>query len=469
MKVITNSKDLEMEIVDLLHLFGEDKDDGTSLFHEENIYNDICVNNFKIVDGQKEEFFGFENHLRISLTPLKSKSFRKRFVKNNLYDLISKRKKTTLPWGSLTGIRPTKLARDLIESGEVKEHLITEFLQKEFRVSAQKAKLVREILKNQKCIIRNDNLIDIYVNIPICPSRCLYCSFISNELSKVRDLVDSYLDCLIKEIKAAKEIISKKNFVVRNMYIGGGTPSVLTETQLDRLLSELGFPVSEFTVECGRPDTITEGKLEVLKKHGVTRISINPQTFCDATLKRIGRNHKVSDVLDSYSLALQYGFSVNMDIIAGLPGENKAQFTRTLNSLLELAPDNLTIHTLSIKNGAILRDKSMESMPEKDIAKAISEAEEKVMSCGYKPYYLYRQKNQLGGLENVGFFRDNVCVFNIESMEETVTIMALGANAASKRIFNLENRIERSFNHKFIEDYIKDIDEMIERKKKFFN
>lgn len=470
MKVFTKSEDLEMDIVDLLRLFEKDKEDGISLFHEENFLNDICVNTFTIEENNKKSMYGFENKIPQNLTPLKLKSFRKRFVKNNLYDLLSKLYNKKLPWGSLTGIRPTKLARDLIESGEVKEYVIAEYLQKEFRVSEQKAKLVAKILKNQRGMIRNDNLIDFYVNIPICPSRCLYCSFISNELSRVQDKVETYIDCLIKEIREAKKIISEKSYIVRNIYIGGGTPTVLTAEQLDRLLKEITFSVNEFTVECGRPDTITREKLEVLKKYGVTRISINPQTFCDATLKRIGRKHKVEDVINAYAMALEYDFDINMDVIAGLPGEGKGQFTKTINTLLELAPHNLTIHTLSLKNGSLLRDQEDKGLAIFDLNKALQEAEEKVMAHGYKPYYLYRQKNQLGGLENVGFFRDeNLCMFNIDSMEEITTIMAVGANSASKRVFNYENRIERSFNVKFIDDYIRQIDEMIARKKTFFS
>lgn len=469
MKIWTKSEDLEMDIADLLRLFDKDKEDGTSLYHEENFLNDICVNTFTIEDDKGKSVYGFENKIPQDLTPLRYKSFRKRFVKNNLYDLLSKKYNQKLPWGSLTGIRPTKLARDLIESGEVKEYVIAEYLQKEFRVSEQKAKLVAKILKNQRGMIRNDNLIDFYVNIPICPSRCMYCSFISNELSRVQDKVETYIDCLIKEIRAAKQIISEKSYIVRNIYIGGGTPTVLTAEQLDRLLTEITFSVNEFTVECGRPDTITREKLNILKKYGVTRISINPQTFCDATLKRIGRNHKVEDVINAYSLALEYDFAINMDVIAGLPGEAKGQFTKTINTLLELAPHNITIHTLSLKNGSMLKEKNDKTMTTFDVERAMQEAEDKVMSNGYKPYYLYRQKNQLGGLENVGFFRDeNICMFNIDSMEEITTIMAIGANAASKRIYNYENRIERSFNMKFIDDYIKNIDEMIVRKRAFF-
>jgi len=335
-------------------------------------------------------------------------------------------------------------------------------------VSPHRAKLVDKIIKNQKGIIENDNMIDLYINIPICPSRCLYCSFISSELALVQDKVEMYLDCLIKELQAVKEIIKKKSYIVRNIYMGGGTPSVLSASQLDRIFSNIHFSVDEITVECGRPDTVTAEKLDVLKKHNVSRISINPQTFCESTLKRIGRKQKNSQVLEAYTMALERNFVVNMDIIAGLPGEKLGVFKRTMNTLLELYPHNITVHTLSVKNGALLRN-SQEVIDDRDVEKMIDYAEKTLAENGYKPYYLYRQKNQLKGLENVGYFRDNyTCMFNIESMEETNTIIGIGAGAISKRIFNIEKRIERQPNVKFIEDYIARIDEMIERKKEFY-
>ena len=355
--------------------------------------------------------------------------------------------------------------------GEIKDYLLADVLEKEYFVSKEKARLVPLILKNQKGIIRNDNLVDLYVNIPICPSRCLYCSFISSEIERVKDKVPSYIDAVIKEINAVKEIIREKALIVRNIYVGGGTPSVLSANDLDRLLTHLNFPVNEFTVECGRPDTITAEKLDVLKKHKVSRLSINPQTFCEATLKRIGRKQKNSQVLEAYSMALERGFVVNMDIIAGLPGEKFGIFKRTVSTLLELYPHNITVHTLSVKNGALLRDdeEALKDKNEKEVAKMVSYAEKVLLENDYKPYYLYRQKNQLAGLENVGYYRDEyICMFNIESMEDLVTVIGVGAGAMSKRVFNIENRIEREPNCKFIEDYISRIDEIIEKKKKFY-
>ena len=465
--VSTNREEYLIELQDLIKLFGL-KEDEINVYHNESQIGNRIKNDFVIEYQNQKTEKSYEYIIDMTLNVLRNKSYRKRMVKNHLYLILTGVTNKTLVWGSLTGVRPTKFARDLIMNNEVREHLIEECLEREYFVQKSRAKLVNMILKNQKCIIRNDNLIDLYVNIPICPTRCLYCSFISSEESRVKDQIESYVDNLLKEIDAVKDIIKKKAYIVRTIYIGGGTPSVLSASLLDKLLSALNFPVSEFTVECGRADTITREKLSVLKKHRVTRLSINPQTFCEATLKRIGRKQKNSEVLSAYSLALEFGFNVNMDIIAGLPGEKLGIFKRTVNTLLELYPDNITVHTLSVKNGALLKN-DVSSLSERDIVKMIDYAQSKLIENGYKPYYLYRQKNQLGGLENVGYFRDDkVCIFNIDSMEETNTVIGIGAGAISKRVFNIENRIERLPNVKFIGDYISRIDEMIEKKKKFF-
>ena len=468
MKITTNiEENFVEEFQNLCKLFGIFESDIT-IEHIENIEDDILCEKFFITKDENTQEYNFSFTIDNSFNELRRKSYRKRMIKNYLYQILSKTLNMALPWGSLTGVRPTKFARDLIEYGEAKEHIIPEILTRDYFVAEDKARLVGRILKNQKGIIRNDNLIDLYINIPICPTRCLYCSFISSELKFVQDKVDEYINCLIKEIDAVRDIIKEKSYIVRNIYIGGGTPSVLTAGQLERLINKLHFPVNEFTVECGRPDTITEEKLDVLKKYGVTRISINPQTFCEATLKRIGRRQKNEQVLESYMHALEREFVVNMDIIAGLPGEKLGIFKRTIKTLLELAPHNITVHTLSVKRGAKLCDDTS-VLDERDVDKMVDFAESELAKNGYNPYYLYRQKNQLKGLENVGYFRDNfVCMFNIESMEETNTIIGLGAGAISKRIFNLENRIERLANVKFIEDYIARIDEMIEKKKIFY-
>lgn len=467
MIIKSNVEEYIIELQDLCKLFGI-FDSELEIELTETLEDSVYSEKFVLIrEGQNKEY-SYSFTVDKSFNALRRKSYRKRMVKNYLYLILSKEFNMTLPWGSLTGVRPTKFARDLVENGEAKEHVIPEILSRDYYVAEDKARLVGRILRNQKGIIRNDNLVDLYINIPICPTRCLYCSFISSELKRVEDKVDVYLDCLAKEIDAVKDIVKEKSFIVRNIYIGGGTPSVLSAKQLDFLLSKLKFPVNEFTVECGRPDTITAEKLDVLKKHGVSRISINPQTFCEATLKRIGRRQKNSQVLTAYTYALERDFVVNMDVIAGLPGEKLGIFKRTIKTLLELAPHNITVHTLSVKNGAKLREDTS-VISERDVDKMVDFAESELIKNGYNPYYLYRQKNQLKGLENVGYFRDgHACMFNIESMEETNTIIGMGAGAISKRVFNIEKRIERLANVKFIEDYIDRIDEMIEKKKNFY-
>ena len=462
----TNKEEYLTELEDLVKLFSIKE--PIEIEHIETNTAQLYQNNFTVIYKNIKRKYQYSFKLDLSLSTLRQKSFRKRMVKNHLYLILSSLLNKKLPWGSLTGVRPTKFARDLIEYGEAKDYLISEVLQRDYFVSKDKAELVNNILKNQKCIIRNDNLIDLYINIPICPTRCSYCSFISSELVKVKDKVNLYLDCLLKELEAVKNIIKDKAYIVRTIYIGGGTPTVLTARQLDRLLSAINFPVSEFTVESGRADTITEEKLDIMKRHGVSRISINPQTFCEATLKRIGRKQKNSQILSAYSLALIKGFVVNMDIIAGLPGEKLGIFKRTINTILDLFPNNVTVHTLSLKNGALLKEDAS-LVNERDATSMVNFAQTKLQEMGYKPYYLYRQKNQLCGLENVGYYRDeDVCIFNIDSMEETNTIIGIGAGAISKRVYSIENRIEREPNVKFIEDYIERIDQMIEKKKKFY-
>lgn len=463
MKILCENLDIEKDMQDLVNLFYNEDDCSFSIDHKSQEDGE----NFKSILTIGDKVFEKDFVIEKGTSELLKKSLRKRNFKNHLYEVLSEISGKSLPWGSLTGVRPTKFARDLVERGEVKPHLIGETLVRDYHLSSEKAKLVVQILQNQNCIIKNDKLIDLFINIPICPTRCNYCSFISNELCTVADKVDLYLDCVLKELEAVKKIIADKCYIVRTIYIGGGTPTVLTDAQLERLLSQINYPVTEFTVECGRADTITRSKLEILKKYGVTRISINPQTFCETTLKRIGRKTTNQQIFDAYMLAMEFDFVVNMDIIAGLTEERLGIFKRTIKTLLELYPQNITVHTLSIKNAAQIR--GQEQKFENDVPKMIDFAEKTLIENGYKPYYIYRQKHQLGGLENVGFCRDGtVCVFNVDSMEDTSSVVAVGAGAISKRVFNLENRIERQPNCKFINDYIDRIDEMIEKKQNFF-
>ena len=470
MKIETNYEHIQNEIFDIAKLFYPNGEPDIVLDHSMLVDNEKSkvFNKCVIKDEDKETEVKTEDNLKYFEDALTKKRYLKRFAKLCIYKTFAKHLDQNLPWGSLTGIRPTKLAYDLIAEG-VEPHLIKETLMNTFLVSNEKAGLVAKILQNQNCIIKNDNLIDLYVNIPVCPSRCVYCSFISSELNAVSKIIPEYLECLIKEIRAVKQIIADKAYVVRTIYMGGGTPTSLTAEQLDLLLSELTYPVNEFTVECGRPDTITREKLEVLKKNNVTRICVNPQSFNAKTLKTIGRNHTVQDIIEAYKLALEFEFDVNMDLIAGLPGEKFSHFKHSLDTALELCPHNITVHTLSVKQGAKLAEANDIDKKDKEISKMVDYAYKNLLEQGYKPYYMYRQKNQLNGLENVGYMQQGkICIFNVDSMEEASTIIACGANAITKRVYHLENRIERQANMKFLHDYIKNIDQIIEKKKEFF-
>lgn len=451
----------EKELGEILSLFFptfEKQDDHTIVFEKTETENKITID---------ETSYSFPK------TNLKEKNDEKRAF----YLALSKHFNKTFEWGSITGVRPTKLAYDLLENGTSK-YMLKETLMQNYCLSESKAKLLKEIVSNQNCIIKNDSLVDIFVNIPICPSRCKYCSFISSEYDKVKDIVPTYIDCLLKEIAEIKQIINNKNLIVRSIYIGGGTPSVLSAQELDKILSQLSYPSVEFTVEAGRPDSITREKLEVLKRNNVTRICVNPQTFCEKTLKLIGRKHTVKDVISAYAMAVEFGFNVNIDLIAGLPGEKFSTFKKSIETAIEMAPANITVHSLALKRGSNLTNEAIKTKdtsafdcaaPE-EVKKMIDYSSKRLHEEGYLPYYMYKQKNTPLGLENVGYCqKGTVCIFNVDSMEETCSVLACGANAISKRVFSIENRIERSANVKFIEEYISRIDEMIERKKELFS
>lgn len=471
MIINTNKEEFKNDIYDIMHMFYPNlilnEDDGVVLTHELKLFGDEIENCFNL-NGKtfSEKQILPKIKPDIKGTELKKKKYIKRYLKLALYKLLVNITGKTMPWGSLTGIRPTKIGYELLEEG-TPIYFIKEMLMKNYLVSEQKAKIVAKVIRNQTSIIRNEKLVDLYINIPVCPSRCSYCSFISSEYEKVKDILPEYIENLVKELKIVQKIVNDKAYVIRTVYIGGGTPSILTPEQFKKLFNEINYPISEFTVECGRPDTITDEKLKVLKEAEVTRISINPQTFCQKTLKLIGRKHTVKDILEAYKLALKYDFSINMDFIAGLPGEKFTTFKKTIDTAIELSPDNITVHTLSLKHGSLLFNNPPDT--DENVVKMVDYAYNKLTADGYNPYYLYRQKNQIEGLENIGYTKKGkACTFNIDSMEETNSIIACGAGAISKRIFYDDNRIERLANPKFLSDYNNRIDEIINKKYEFF-
>ena len=373
------------------------------------------------------------------------------------------------PWGSLTGIRPTRLMYELAEEGITGEAAERE-LQRRFDVSADKARLLSDILAMQKGVIDPpEDTFDLYIGIPFCTTRCAYCSFASGELGDGH-LVEPYLAALETEIRESARLMREMGLHVRAAYMGGGTPTALSAGQLARLLdcAQEHFPGAvEWTVEAGRPDTITREKLTALREHEITRISVNPQTFSDETLRLIGRAHTAQDTLDAFSLAREMGFRhINMDLIAALPGESEDDFARSLRTTMNLHPESVTVHTLAIKRSSRLHEQGYAQVSAEQAARMVDFARQSLREEGYFPYYLYRQKYMAGNLENVGYaLPGHACLYNIGNMEETARVLALGAGSITKWLFPRQRRIERAPNVRNIEQYIDRVDEMVRRKR----
>lgn len=432
----------------------------------------VCMN---LSDDGAEILFGDSRFLWRYGQPYEGQSdldYKHEF-KRFLYRILSGYTGKVLPWGSLTGIRPTKLAYGMLEQ-EKSDTEILDVFERDYQVSHEKALLGLSIAKREREILRDvhyEQGYSLYIGIPFCPTTCLYCSFTSYPIGGYRGMVDSYIDCLIKEM----EFVSKRlaGQVTDSVYIGGGTPTTLEPEQLDRLLSALKASfdfdkVKEFTVEAGRADSITREKLEVLHRHGVDRISVNPQTMKQETLDVIGRKASVEQVVAAYGLAREVGFTnINMDLILGLPGETEGDVQRTIDRVVELAPDSLTVHSLAIKRASHLsqwiQENGIETLRNTDATMAIAQAGAEKL--GMEPYYLYRQKNMSGNFENVGYARPGrYGLYNILIMEEVQTIVALGAGSISKRVYP-NGRIERCENVKDVAQYIERIGEMIDRKR----
>jgi len=398
----------------------------------------------------------------------------KNSLKQLLYRILSELTGQVLPWGTLTGIRPTKIAMQLLEEGKTEEEIYC-YMQKTYLASEEKTALSIDIARREQEILADIHYEDgysLYIGIPFCPTTCLYCSFTSFPICAWKNRVGDYLTALEKEMEFTREACQDR--ILDSVYIGGGTPTTLEPKELERLLSKVreSFDwtnVKEFTVEAGRADSITEKKLEVLKKYGVTRISVNPQTMKDETLKLIGRRHTVDQVVEAYQLARKIGFdNINMDLILGLPGENEEDVAYTIERVKELDPDSLTVHSLAIKRASRLAqwilDNGISTLNNTDKTMEIAAAGAKAL--GMEPYYLYRQKNMSGNFENVGYAKPGKAgIYNILIMEEKESIMALGAGTISKVVYG-DGRIERCDNVKDVALYIEKIDEMIDRKRK---
>lgn len=406
----------------------------------------------------------------------------KNALKEHLYRLLEEETGRSLPWGTLTGIRPTKIPMQLLDEGKSKEE-VASYMKKTYLASDEKINLSIAIAERERALLSRLDYkkgYSLYIGIPFCPSTCLYCSFTSYPLASWRNQVDAYLDALEREL----DYVAAKNYhrKLNSIYIGGGTPTTLEPYQLDRLIRKIrcNFDLShciEFTVEAGRPDSITKEKLQVLRNNGISRISINPQTMKQETLDIIGRHHTVDQTIESFKLARSLGFdNINMDLIMGLPEENIDDVRHTMEVLKELDPDNITIHSLAIKRAArlnIFKDR-YESMQMVNTQEHMDLCADYCKKMGLSPYYLYRQKGMAGNMENVGYAKPGKAgVYNVLIMEERQTIIACGAGSSTKRVWQEANpdgthRIERCENVKDVAQYISRIDEMIERKQKLF-
>ena len=388
-------------------------------------------------------------------------------------------------WGMLVGVRPSKVATEMLESGmsktRVKKTLVSDYF-----VIPKKASLATEVALNEAEFVKSADSREcsVYISIPFCPTRCAYCSFVSYTSKKLLSIIPDYLTALIDEINRTFSLISELGLKVKTVYIGGGTPTILDETQLDLLLHSVERNIdtsnlAEYTLEAGRPDTITDGKMRIAYKRGVTRISVNPQTLNDDVLKMIGRSHTADDFLRAYEIARNSGIKIiNTDVIAGLPGDKFSSFAASYDKIVSLRPENLTVHTFSVKKASdFLKNSShIYSVRGGDVGKCIDYSQITAQHEGYQPYYMYRQKNTVGNYENVGFALDGYKgLYNIYMMEEIHSIFACGAGAVSKFVDYLPKDgsprvIERFFNPKYPYEYLSDnkTDKKIEAAREFY-
>lgn len=398
-------------------------------------------------------------------------------VKKAVFQYFSEETGEEMPWGALIGVKPSKIALSLINEGRDNEYIVSYF-REHYSTRKDKAELCINVAKVEEELVNTDEEnISIYIGMPFCPTRCLYCSFTSNPIEGCKSLVEPYLNSLYYEIDKTADYIKEKNLNIQCVYFGGGTPTAVNDEQFEKVMEHIynrfiaQNNVEEFTVECGRPDSITLSKLNSMKKYNVHRISINPQTMNDDTLKLIGRRHNVKDVIDKYIMAKECGFqNINMDIIVGLPGEGLSHVQRTCEEILKLNPESITVHGMSIKRASKLHENIINkvsfAMPEQSELNLMYEKTVLLAKdLNMKPYYMYRQKNMVGNMENIGYtIEGKEAVYNIQMIEERQTIIACGAGAVTKVVFLDENRLERHFNVKDVREYLNRVDEMVQKK-----
>ena len=376
-------------------------------------------------------------------------------------------------WGALTGVRPVKLPTRAMKRGLTPEQAKAE-LEREYHVSPVRAQLALDCARASLAVDNSlrPNQVSVYIGIPFCPTRCAYCSFVSADVGRTLKMVEPYVEAMLTEIDATAAALEEAGLTIRSLYMGGGTPTTLSAEQMDRVLTrcEEVLPLdecTEYTVEAGRPDTITREKLEVLKKHRIGRISINPQTLEDHVLAAIGRKHCAGDIEQAYALAREVGFDcINMDLIAGLPRDSVEGFRRSLDGVLALDPENVTVHTLALKKGSTLMERR-DIMPSgEDVARMLEYSLSALRGNGYEPYYLYRQKYMSGSLENVGWAKPGTdSLYNIVMMEELHTVVSIGGGGVTKLVDPAAGKIIRLPNPKYPHDYLATLDKVLAQKK----
>ena len=406
--------------------------------------------------------------------PVRTDSLCQQVIKLAMYRAVLRSGRIKPPWGALTGVRPGKLLTPMLASGLSEQEAVHAF-EHDYDVSHARALLC---LDASRATLRVDRLLQpedvcLYVGVPFCPTRCAYCSFVSQSTEKSMKLIPPFLEALHQELAAIARQVRVHGLRVVSVYMGGGTPTTLSAEQLEELFRRLEaeFDLSalcECTVEAGRPDTITEEKLRVLRRHGVDRVSVNPQSMSDSVLDAIGRRHSAADILDALQLVRKVGgFAVNMDLIAGLPADSTEGFRRTLDTVLSLRPENITVHTLSIKRGARLTFGEESLPPDSAVEAMLDEADRRLRTAGYLPYYLYRQKNMSGGFENVGWtLPGHENLYNICIMEELCSILAMGAGGSTKLIRRDGGKNTRLVAPKYPAEYIGAIDRICRDKEK---
>lgn len=452
-----------------------------------NIYFPLDQINFSEVEGDyhveiTEDKIVFVNKEYIKEGYYNLEEYFKETIKKVIFESLAEITGDYYPWGTLVGIRPSKIALTHLREGKSEEEVREIFYAKHL-TSKEKAQLCIDVAEYEEKFVNSDErTIAIYVGMAFCPTRCLYCSFAANPIGGNKKLVSPYLEALIYEIEEIKKYVDEKGLTIETVYFGGGTPTAINDEEFENLMDKIynsfvdGRNLKEFTVECGRPDSITEHKLNTMKRYDVTRISINPQTMNDDTLKLIGRGHTAKDVIDKFNLARSMGFDdINMDMIIGLPGEGLEEAKHTACELKKLSPDSLTIHGLSLKRGSIMYEnfilkKGLGLKSQDEVMKMYEESKKLAKELELTPYYMYRQKNMVGNMENLGYAKKGKeCIYNIQMIEDKQTIIALGADAVSKVVFLEENRIERFGNVKDVKEYVTRVKEMVEGKKKLLD